>query len=99
MRDVKILHSIPLLDRAATDALFTLTVQRKATDAELGQYLALTRHAIKVAGNAEGLRQMLKAVLPFTAQRFARGTAQAHLWLVPNPPLLCCWVTSQLRAV
>jgi hypothetical protein len=38
-------------------------LRRKATDAELSQCLALTRDAIKVAGNTEGLRQMLKAVL------------------------------------
>ncbi len=49
--------------RAAVQTQFGLVLQRKATDTELGQYLALTRDAIKVAGNAEGLRQVLKAVL------------------------------------
>ncbi len=49
--------------RAAVQTQFGLVLQRKATDAELGQYLDLARTAIKVAGNAEGLRQVLKAVL------------------------------------
>lgn len=49
--------------RAAVQLQFTIALRRKATDVELGQYLDLTRDAIKVAGNAEGLRQMLKAVL------------------------------------
>jgi len=49
--------------QTAVQTQFGLVLQRKATDAELRQYLALTRDAIQVAGNAEGLRQMLKAVL------------------------------------
>jgi mono/diheme cytochrome c family protein len=49
--------------KAAIHTQFDLALRRKATDAELGQYLALTRDAIKVGGNTEGLRQMLKAVL------------------------------------
>ena len=49
--------------RAAVQLQFGLALRRKATDVEFGQYLDLTREAIKVAGNAEGLRQMLKAVL------------------------------------
>lgn len=49
--------------RAAVQTQFNLVLQRKPTESELGQYLDLTREAIKVAGNAEGLRQMLKAVL------------------------------------
>jgi len=49
--------------RAAVQTQFGLVLRRKADDGELGQYLELTRGAIAVAGNAEGLRQMLKAVL------------------------------------
>jgi cytochrome c553 len=49
--------------QTAVQTQFGLVLRRKATDAELGQYLALTRDAIKVVGNTEGLRQMLKAVL------------------------------------
>ena len=49
--------------KAAVQTQFGLVLQRKATDTELGQYLTLTRDAIRLAGNTEGLRQMLKAVL------------------------------------
>jgi cytochrome c553 len=49
--------------RAAVRTQFGLVLQRSPTNAEMGQYVALTRDAIKAAGNAEGLRQMLKAVL------------------------------------
>lgn len=48
---------------AAVRTQFGLVLRRTATEAELGQYLTLTRDAIQLAGNAEGLRQMLKAVL------------------------------------
>ena len=48
---------------AAVQTQFGLALRRKATDAELGEYITLTRDAIRVAGNSEGLRQMLKAVL------------------------------------
>jgi cytochrome c553 len=48
---------------AAVQTQFELVLQRKAADAELAQYLALAREAIRLAGNTEGLRQMLKAVL------------------------------------
>ncbi len=49
--------------RSAVQLQFSLVLGRKATDVELGRYVDLTREAIQVAGNAEGLRQMLKAVL------------------------------------
>ncbi len=49
--------------KAAVQTQFGLVLQRKATDTELNQYLALTRDSIKLAGNTEGLRQMLKGVL------------------------------------
>ncbi len=48
---------------AAIQLQFARVLQRKATASELGHYLELTRSAIAIAGNAEGLRQMLKAVL------------------------------------
>jgi len=56
----------PPTDAELADAVqlqFSLVLRRRATDAELVQYLALTRAAIKAAGNAEGLRQMLKSAL------------------------------------
>ncbi|MFO0824285.1 MAG: DUF1592 domain-containing protein [Gemmataceae bacterium] len=42
---------------------FGLVLRREPTAAELKQYLDLGREAIKVGGNTEGLRQVLKAVL------------------------------------
>ncbi len=47
----------------AIQAQFGLVLQRSASEAELAKYLALTRSAIDLAGNTEGLRQMLVAVL------------------------------------
>lgn len=49
--------------KAAIQAQFGIVLQRPATDAEQAKYLALTRAAIDLAGNTEGLRQMLVAVL------------------------------------
>lgn len=49
--------------RTAVQKQFALVLQRQASASELGQYAELTRAAIQVAGNAEGLRQLLKAVL------------------------------------
>jgi mono/diheme cytochrome c family protein len=49
--------------QAAVRTQFGLVLQRTPTDAEMREYVALTRDAIQAAGNAEGLRQMLKAVL------------------------------------
>ncbi|MEI6232434.1 MAG: DUF1588 domain-containing protein [Planctomycetota bacterium] len=48
---------------AAIQTQFDCVLQRKASDAEQTKYLALTRTAIDLAGNTEGLRQMLVAVL------------------------------------
>ncbi len=48
---------------AAVRTQFGLVLRREPTAAELAQYLALGREAVKIAGNAEGLRQVLKAVL------------------------------------
>ena len=49
--------------RAAVRTQFGLVLRRDPTAPELDQYLGLGREAIKIAGNAEGLRQVLKAVL------------------------------------
>ena len=48
---------------AAIHAQFDCVLQRKASDTEVAKYLELTRSAIGLAGNSEGLRQMLVAVL------------------------------------
>ncbi|HEX8913149.1 MAG TPA: DUF1588 domain-containing protein, partial [Humisphaera sp.] len=48
---------------AAIQAQFRCVLQRPATDAEAAKYLSLTRAAVDLAGNTEGLRQMLVAVL------------------------------------
>ena len=49
--------------RAAVRTQFGLVLRREPTAAELTQYLDLGREAVRIAGNAEGLRQVLKAVL------------------------------------
>ena len=49
--------------RAAVRTQFGLVLRREPTEAELTRYLELGGQAIKMAGNAEGLRQVLKAVL------------------------------------
>ena len=48
---------------AAIQAQFDCVLQRPANNTEQAKYLALTRSAIELAGNTEGLRQMLIAVL------------------------------------
>ncbi len=48
---------------AAIQTQFALVLQRPASEAEMAKYLGLTRAAIDLAGNTEGLRQMLVAVL------------------------------------
>lgn len=53
-------------DREMIDAIhsqFDCVLQRQASDDELGQYLSLLRSSIELAGNVEGLRQMLVSVL------------------------------------
>ncbi len=49
--------------QAAIQTQFARVLQRPPTAAELKQYAELTSTAIKMAGNTEGLRQMLAAVL------------------------------------
>ncbi len=48
---------------AAIQAQFDCVLQRQASDQELRRYLPLMRSAIELAGNQEGLRQMLVTVL------------------------------------
>lgn len=68
--------------RAAVRAQFGLVLRREPTAAELAQYLGLGREAVKIAGNAEGLRQVLKAVLlesEFVYRlEFGAGKPDAH---------------------
>lgn len=47
----------------AIQAQFDSVLRRPASDPELAKYLELTRAAIEIGGNTEGLRQMLLAVL------------------------------------
>lgn len=64
--EVIILKKGPPTDDEIRDAVrvqFGLALRRPPTDPELAQYLDLTRQAVKVGGNAEGLREMLKSVL------------------------------------
>ena len=49
--------------RAAIEKQFSLVLQRKPNVKELDKYMSLTQSAIKIAGNSEGLRQMLKTVI------------------------------------
>lgn len=68
--------------RAAVRKQFDLVLRREPTAPELDQYLDLGREAIKIAGNAEGLRQVLKAVLlesEFVYRlEFGAGAPDAH---------------------
>ena len=48
---------------AAIGKQFELVLRREPTDEEMSRYLKLTREAIGLGGNTEGLRQMLVAVL------------------------------------
>lgn len=47
----------------AVEMQFSLVLQRKPNDKELAKYSSLTKAAIDIAGNSEGLRQMLKTVI------------------------------------
>ncbi len=67
---------------AAIQTQFDCVLQRPASNSELQKYLPLTRTAIDLGGNAEGLRQMLISVLLESEflyrQEFGAGTADAH---------------------
>ena len=61
-----ILKKTPLTDdemQAAIHTQFDRVLRRPPTPAELKKYSELTSTAIQIAGNTEGLRQMLQAVL------------------------------------
>lgn len=49
--------------QSAVQTQFELVLRRPATDAELREYQTQTRNSMQIAGNTEGLRQMLKDVL------------------------------------
>lgn len=49
--------------KLAVETQFALVLQRKPSDEELSKYVSLTKTAIDIAGNSEGLRQMLKTVI------------------------------------
>lgn len=61
---------------------FASVLQRAPDKAELAKYAKLTRDAIAIGGNAEGLRQMLLAVLLESEflyrMEFGAGAADAH---------------------
>jgi Protein of unknown function (DUF1588)/Protein of unknown function (DUF1585)/Protein of unknown function (DUF1592) len=61
-----VLKESPPTDAELIDAIlfqFNRVLQRPPSNEELASYVELTRNAIDQAGNMEGLRQMLKAVL------------------------------------
>jgi hypothetical protein len=67
---------------AAIQGQFDCVLQRDSTPEELDKYLLLFRAAIKLAGNADGLRQMLVTVLLQSEflyrQEFGAGEQDAH---------------------
>lgn len=67
---------------AAIHAQFDCVLQRNATPDELKKYLPLLRSAIELAGNEDGLRQMLVSVLLKSEflyrHEFGDGDADAH---------------------
>jgi hypothetical protein len=67
---------------AAIHGQFDCVLQRDATQKELDKYLPLFRSAIKLAGNEDGLRQMLVSVLLQSEflyrQEFGAGKPDAH---------------------
>jgi hypothetical protein len=67
---------------AAIRTQFSLVLRRTPTDQELAKYLELGRSAIDLAGNTEGLRQVLVAVLLESEflyrMEFGAGEPDAH---------------------
>ena len=67
---------------AAVHGQFDCVLQRNATQAELDKFLPLFRSAIRLAGNEDGLRQMLVSVLLQSEflyrQEFGAGEPDAH---------------------
>ena len=87
-----ILHEGTPSDTLLADAIhtqFALVLRREPDEVELAKYLKLTREAVALAGNSEGLRQMLVAVLlesEFLYRlEFGAGTPDAHGRLMLSP--------------
>ncbi len=76
--------SLPTDDeiRAAILKQFSLVLRRVPSEIEASKYFELTKSAIELAGNTEGLRQMLKAVLLESEflyrQEWGTGQADQH---------------------
>lgn len=68
--------------RSAIVKQFALVLRRPPTEIEASKYLELTKSAIELAGNSEGLRQMLKSVLLESEflyrQEWGAGQADQH---------------------
>lgn len=66
----------------AINKQFALVLRRAPTEIEASKYLDLTKSAIELAGNSEGLRQMLKSVLLESEflyrQEWGAGQADQH---------------------
>lgn len=80
-----IVKKTPPLDeeiRAAIVKQFALVLRRPPTEIEASKYFELTKSAIELAGNSEGVRQMLKAVLLESEflyrQEWGAGNADQH---------------------
>ena len=67
---------------AAIQAQFDCVLRRPATADEIERYLPLLRESIRLAGNAEGLRQMLVAVLLESefVYRYEFGVGEPDAW-------------------
>ncbi len=83
--DAIVLKKSPPTDAEITDAVraqFASVLHRAPNPAELAKYAQLTRDAVAIGGNAEGLRQMLLAVLLESEflyrMEFGAGPADQH---------------------
>lgn len=98
-----ILKSAPPSDEeilAAIDEQFGLVLGRKPEGHEIVRYLEFTRAAIEVAGNTEGIRQMLVSVLlesEFLYRlEFGAGEADEHGRKVLSPHEAACAIAYAL---
>ncbi|MES2983030.1 MAG: DUF1588 domain-containing protein [Verrucomicrobiota bacterium] len=68
--------------KAAIERQFQLVLKRSPSESEALKYLDLTKEAVEAAGNSEGLRQMLIAVLLESdflyRMEFGAGASDAH---------------------
>ncbi|MFN0074968.1 MAG: DUF1588 domain-containing protein [Prosthecobacter sp.] len=83
--DAIVIKKEPPTDAEITEAVraqFASVLQRAPGEAELAKYAKLTRDAVAIGGNSEGLRQMLLAVLLESEflyrMEFGAGAADAH---------------------